>query len=108
MTTEPGAHECVVCYVARMLEASGCDGTLRWSQAFRDLRSPTATSLERRLGRLGGLCDCEILLHGYTLVRALMVRDLHTDELEPPAEPPDCAGVRRTSTHPCANWEKRR
>ncbi|MDF1603341.1 DUF2695 domain-containing protein [Nocardioides sp. YIM 152315] len=106
--SEPSAHECVACYVARMVESHGCDTSLRWAQRFRELRSPTATGLERRLGSVGGFCDCEILLNGYALVRELMVRDVHTDDLEPPTELPDCAGVGRTSTRPCANWERRR
>lgn len=102
----PGDHECLACFVARMLTDFGCDTTLRWAQRFRDVRSPAATGLERRLGNVGGFCDCEIFLNGYDLVRELMVRDVHTDELEPPAVPPPCAGVRRTSTRPCANWER--
>jgi len=106
--SEPGAHECLACFVARMIEDFGCDTTLRWAQRFRDVRSPTATGLERRLGEVGGFCDCEILLNGYRMARALMVRDLMTDELLPPDELPDCAGVRRTSTRPCGNWQRRR
>lgn len=104
----PGEHECVACYVARMLTAHGCDTTLRWARRFRDLRSPTATALEHRLGSVGGFCDCEIFLNGYRLVRELLVRDVHTGELEAPPLPPLCAGVRRTSTKPCINWERRR
>ena len=100
--------QCVACYVARMVADHGCDHTLRWAQQFRDLQSPTATGLERRLERAGGSCDCEILSRGYGLARHLMVRDLATDELEAPAELPDCSGVRRTSTKPCANWQRRR
>lgn len=106
--SQPGEHECLVCYVGRMLDAFGCDSTLRWATRFRDLRSPTATGLVRRLGGVGGFCDCEIFVNGYTLARELLVRDVHTDELEAPEQPPDCAGVRRTSTQPCANWERRR
>ena len=106
--SEPGEHECLACYVARMLTAHGCDTTLRWSQRFRDVRVPAATGLERRLGQVGGFCDCEVFLNGYGLVRELMVRDIDTDELEPPALPPLCAGVRRTSTKPCLNWERQR
>ncbi len=102
----PGEHECLACYVARMLDAHGCDTSLRWAQRFRELRVPAATGLERRLGSMGGFCDCEIFLNGYTLVRALWVRDVHTDELDAPAELPDCAGVRRSSSRPCANWER--
>lgn len=103
---EPTARECVICYVARMVETHGCDGSLKWAQHFRELRSPTATGLERRLGAVGASCDCEVLLTGWTLARELLVRDVHTDELEQPAEPPDCAGVGSTSTRPCVNWTR--
>lgn len=104
--SEPEQHECLTCYVARMLDAHGCDTTLRWAQHFRDTRVPAATGLERRLGSVGGFCDCEIFLNGYQLVRELMVRDVHTDELEPPALRPLCAGVRSTSAKPCVNWQR--
>lgn len=106
--SEPGARECLACYVARMLTAHGCDTSLRWAQRFRELRSPRATGLERRLGSFGGFCDCEIFLNGYRLVRELLARDVHTDELAAPAEPPSCQGVRPTSTRPCGNWERLR
>src|SRR3954447_4177017 len=87
--SEPGAHECLACFVARMIDEFGCDTTLRWAQRFRDVRSPTASGLERRLGEVGGFCDCEIFLNGYRMARRLMVRDLRTDELLPPDELPD-------------------
>jgi hypothetical protein len=105
--TEPAPRECVACYVARMLADEPCDGTLRWATRFRDLSSPTATGLERRLVDVGGSCDCEIFANGYRMARHLLVRDLATDELEAPAERPVCAGVGRTSTKPCANWQRR-
>jgi hypothetical protein len=105
--SEPAPRECLACYVARMMTAHGCDTTLRWAQRFRDLSSPTATGLERRLGNVGGFCDCEIFLNGYRMARHLLVRNLATDELEAPDEPPVCAGVGRTSTRPCANWQRR-
>ncbi len=104
--TRPGATECLACYIARMLEAYGCDHTLRWARRFRDLRSPRATGLERRLGDLGAYCDCELFMNGIQLARHLLVRDLATDELEPPPELPDCAGVRTTSTRWCTDWER--
>lgn len=106
--TLPTGRECLLCYVVRMVEDHGCDTSLRWSLRFRDARSPTATGLARRLGEMGGSCDCELLLNAYRLGRHLCVRDLATDELEAPAERPDCAGVRRTSTRPCSNWERQR
>lgn len=105
--SEPGLYECLPCFVARRVEAVGCDHTRHWTQWFRDLKSPTATALEERLARRGVLCDCGLTRHGYRLQRALLVRDLMTDELHRPDEMPDCAGVRRTSTQPCANWERR-
>ncbi|GAA2142816.1 hypothetical protein GCM10009844_14430 [Nocardioides koreensis] len=104
--TVPGAAECLACYMARMLQGYGCDTTLRWAQRFRDLRSPRATGLEERLGRLGGYCDCELFMNGIQLARHQLVRDLATDELEQPSELPDCAGVRPTSTRWCTNWER--
>ncbi|MBI2244145.1 MAG: DUF2695 domain-containing protein [Nocardioides sp.] len=104
--SQPAPHECLACFVARMLPDFGCDTTLRWAQRFRDLRSPTATGLERRLGGVGGFCDCEIFLNGYRLARHLLVRDLATDELMAPDEDPACSGVRSTSTRPCVNWER--
>jgi hypothetical protein len=104
---EPGMYECVVCFVARRVEAVGCDDTLRWAQWFRDVKSPTATALESRLRGIGAYCDCYVTRNGYRMHRMLLVRDLTTDELHAPDEMPDCAGVRRTSTRPCANWERR-
>jgi Protein of unknown function (DUF2695) len=104
--TRPGGTECLACYVNRMVETFGCDTTLRWSRRFRDLRSPRATGLERRLGNLGGYCDCELFLNGIGLAEHLMVRDVDTDELEEPAERPDCAGVPPTSTRWCSNWQR--
>src|SRR4051794_19687751 len=89
--TRPGPQECLLCFVDRMLRSSGCDGSLRWARRWRDLRLPRATGLERRLGRSGAFCDCELFLDGWT------VRE---DPLEPdgghgtgPGERPECAGV---------------
>ena len=106
--SRPGPAECLACFVARMLDRHGCDTTLRWANWFRDCRSPTATGLARRLGDRGAFCDCEIFLNGWRLRRDLLVRNLATDELERPDPVPDCAGVRSTSTQPCATWVKQR
>src|SRR5438105_4691710 len=73
--TEPRPDECVLCYVDRMLDAFGCDTTLRWARRWRDLRRPRATGLERRLESRGGFCDCEIFLNGWTLREDLWVPD---------------------------------
>ena len=51
--TQPRAAECLVCYVARMLDDFGCDTTLRFARN-RDQRARQATSLERRRGNMGG------------------------------------------------------
>ena len=101
---EPQEGECLVCFVARMVGEHGCDTTYLWALRFRDLRSPTATGLEQRYRMRRATCDCQIAREAHVLARELMVRDVHTDELEPPRTPPTCAGVRRTSTRPCANW----
>ena len=100
--SEPQEGECLVCFVVRMLGDVPCDSTRTWAHRFRELRSPTAAGLERRYPQP---CDCRVL-GAYRLVRELMLRDLHTDELEAPPRPPACAGVGRTSTHPCRNWER--
>lgn len=105
----PGERECLACFVARRLVDVPCDDTLRWALTFREARSPTATGLEHRLTILNdATCDCLVVDLAWTLERHLLVRDLHTDELEPPEELPGCTGVRSTSTHPCRNWKRRR
>ncbi len=91
----------MVCFVHRMLDDHGCDATLLWTLHFREVRSPTASGLEKRYQVA---CDCRVAA-AHRLVRELMLRDLHTDELEPPPLLPTCGGVRRTNTRPCRNWE---
>jgi hypothetical protein len=103
--TAPDDGECVFCYVLRMLDAFGCDTTLRWATRWRDVRMPRATALERRLGGRGGFCDCEIFLNGWNLVQSQQVCDEH-GELNWPRERPPCAGGRYSQ--PCAHWEPRR
>jgi hypothetical protein len=101
--TDPRPGECVACYVARMLEDFGCDCTLRFARHYRDLRAPRASGLERRLGSMGGFCDCEIVLNGLRLVD-------HSWEDDPSGSPAlaPCRGVRRGSTRPCTLWAPRR
>jgi hypothetical protein len=115
--------ECLCCYVARLLDESPCDGSLRHALRYRDLAAPRATALDKRLGQIGGYCDCEIFLNGYQLLGSDEyaedepdVDDEDVDEpaylavvaaLEPTssAEPlPACQGVRRGSVKPCGNW----
>jgi hypothetical protein len=75
---------------------------------FRDVRVPAATALERRLGAVGGFCDCEIFLNGYQFAGHLCRYEPETDELVAPKEPPPCSGVRARPTQPCTNWTRRR
>jgi hypothetical protein len=64
LLTEPGEHECLRCYLLRMINEFGCDGKHRWTSRWRDLRAPRSTGLVARLQRLGGVCcDCEVLLN---------------------------------------------
>ncbi len=95
--TTPSPGECLQCYVARMLDAFGCDRTLRFARRFRDLRAPRATALEGRLAVVGGFCDCEIFLNGWWLG----ARDPEAAEA---GDLPECAGVRAGSCRPCRHW----
>ena len=107
--TTPRPGECLACFVARMLRSFGCDTTLRWAREFRDQRAPKATALERRLGRMGGYCDCELFLNGIRMVERFRTTDPETDEADGwPAELPRCEGVRAASTRWCGVWERAR
>jgi len=102
--TSPRSGECLVCYVARMLDEFGCDETLRWARRFRDARAPRATRLVERLQGMGGFCDCEILLNGY----ARSERLARTNEaLLSYGRTPICLGVPGGSTRPCGAWDRR-
>lgn len=102
--TEPLPGECLVCYVLRMLDF-GCKGH-RWLERYRDLRAPRATALERRMHRLGGFCDCEILMNVFQLNPWLFEFDRHGDPIL--ESMPCCPGVRGGSTQPCGMWVGRR
>jgi hypothetical protein len=101
----PGADECVLCYIARMVQNHGCDGTLRWARRWRDARLPLVTGLERRFEARGGYCDCEVVMNGWTLQEA---NDAPAEEdgAWPPLPP--CPGVSARSSQPCDLWEPRR
>jgi hypothetical protein len=101
--TAPLPVECLFCFVWRMLDTFGCNATLRWARHWRDARAPRATSLERRLARAGGLCDCEIFLNGWELASRSRARGIASTE----ATAEVCTGVRRGSTQPCARWVRR-
>ena len=105
--TQPRAGECLVCYVARMLDEFGCDTTLRFARNYRDQMAPRATRLERRLGDMGGFCDCEIFLNGMRLAPHLRTYDANGEEVAGEGRPA-CAWVRKGSTQACAHWVRRR
>jgi len=65
LAVRPG--ECLCCYVGRLLNEYCCDCTLRFARQYRDAVAPRATALERRLGYVGGYCDCVIFLNGWSL-----------------------------------------
>ena len=98
----PNPGECLCCYVARQLGEFSCNGTHRHAFAYRDAVAPRATALRERLARVGAhCCDCELFENAY----APADRRLREQEQGwAPSELPPCAGVRRGSTRPCANW----
>jgi len=112
--TDPHDGECLLCYVHRMLEF-GCTG-LRWAVRYRDLKAPRVTGLERRLGAMGGYCDCEIFLNGYEPAQELWTPSreydedgvTYVDDAEWPEQLPACRGARAGSTKGCTLWVRRR
>ncbi len=102
LMTDPREGECLLCYVYRMLGEFNCSG-LHWATRYRDLAAPRATGLERRLARVGGYCDCEILLNGYQYHDRYLDYDEFGDVIEPDLGP-DCLRVRRGSTQGCGLW----
>ncbi|MCC6495916.1 MAG: DUF2695 domain-containing protein, partial [Propionibacteriaceae bacterium] len=108
----PRRGECLLCYVHRMLLEFGCDCRLRFATHYRNVRAPRATGLERRLGSVGGFCDCELFFNGYDLRPQYWVPqrfdepEADADDLDAELTWPEpmleCAGVRSGSTRPCA------
>ena len=49
LLTEPADRECLRCFLLRMINEFGCDGTHRWADHWRAERAPRATKLLRRL-----------------------------------------------------------
>lgn len=133
LTPRPG--ECLVCYVFRQLTEFGCNGTHRFARIFRDQTAPRATALFDRLRSMGACCcDGEIFANVFRLssnpwviepgpfAEALgtPIRMITEDELARLDAGADldevtmtetrylcCKIVRRGSTQPCGNWERR-
>lgn len=94
--TAPAEHECLRCYLIRMITEFGCDGTYRWTIRWRDVRAAQPRGLIRQLQRRGGWCDCEVLINAYP-------------DHQPVTEPLPCAGVARPgSWRPCEVGRLRR
>jgi hypothetical protein len=85
---EPGKHECLRCYLMRMIDESGCDGSHRWTPRWQRAHAPHASGLIPRLRRQGGFCDCEVIFNA-------MPDYPDVDRLLP------CPGVPAGSTRPC-------
>lgn len=106
----PHEHECLCCYVVRMLNDYPCDGSHRHALRYRDLMAPRATALLTRLERVGACCcDCELFVNGYWLrswVRQYAeLGDIEDDHGQAGyVNLPACQGVRRGSVRPCGNW----
>lgn len=107
----PGERECLACYATRMVEAHGCDLSLRWARRYRDLRAPGDGTLEHRLEAGGGTCDCEVSLVCWTLAPPWPTAGSPWGDAAwagavwPGALPP-CAGTPAGSTSPCLRWER--
>lgn len=99
-TLLPWPRECLACYVLRMLE-HGCNG-LKWSKAYRDLRAPRATALERKFPELGGTCDCEVMANVFRPNAELWEHN-EAGEIDE-ANIPHCLAVRLGSIQPCGLW----
>ncbi|WP_026556287.1 DUF2695 domain-containing protein [Arthrobacter sp. 35W] len=98
--TIPRSHECLACYVHRMLEF-GCHGT-QWMLRYQELRAPRATALERRMALLGGYCDCELMMNVFDPNPRFFATDDHGEVIDQPMLA--CFGVRVGSTQPCSLW----
>jgi hypothetical protein len=85
---EPGHDECLRCYLMRMMEQSGCDGSYRWTLRWQSARAPRVSGLDARLRRQGGCCDCEVVFN-------IMPDYPEADGILP------CAGVPDGCTRPC-------
>lgn len=104
-TDVPRGEECLACYVARMVEAHGCDLSLRWASLYRDTIAPGDRRLERRLEERGGTCDCEVPVVCWTLAPPWATGSPAWGESLWPDSLPPCAGVSVRSTSPCLRWE---
>lgn len=59
--TSPDGEDCLACYLERMVEQHGCDGTLRWTEHWQAGRPGRVEDLRAWVQARGGYCDCEVL-----------------------------------------------
>jgi Protein of unknown function (DUF2695) len=96
--TEPREDECLRCYLLRMISEFGCDGRHRWTIRWRDLRTPAARGLVRRLQNLGGCCDCEVVLNVFPAYpKTQVLLPCAGQRLPGSAAPCDLRPLRRTA-----------
>jgi hypothetical protein len=74
-------------------------------------------SAARRLEQVGGFCDCEVFMNGFTLharwwtpARELERKDgwVEVIEASPPDPLPPCQRVGPRTTQPCTLWVRQR
>jgi Protein of unknown function (DUF2695) len=78
----PEPHECLRCYVRRMVSRHGCDGGLRIVRRWQQANPKSGPRLIANLEEQGGYCDCEVVLNVFR------------DEIPPPTTPlADCPSM---------------
>jgi hypothetical protein len=83
----PEPHECLRCFVRRMVSRNGCDGRLRFVRSWHEANPSASPQLVNDLEKRNGYCDCEVVLNVFR------------DEIPSPTTPlADCP-----SMHPRAN-----
>jgi hypothetical protein len=59
----PEPHECLRCFVRRMVSRHGCDGRLRFVRHWEQANPSASRRLVADLEERGGSCDCEVVLN---------------------------------------------
>jgi hypothetical protein len=60
---DPEPHECLRCFVRRMVSRHGCDGGLRFVRRWQQATPGAPPTLTADLEGQGGYCDCEVVLN---------------------------------------------
>ena len=91
-STDVRDHECLPCYLDRMLRTAGCDNHLHWAGTWG--QANRIPGLLRWLRSNGGYCDCEVLFNVY--------REWEDADDQRQA----CRGVARGVRDPCLSWSR--